>query len=47
MIRISRYQDNKIFIYAKASDVTEATEYTSVDSDLGDLKLLEGLMTIF
>ena len=43
MIRISRDQDNKVFIYTKASDVTEATEYTSVDSDFGVLKLLEGL----
>lgn len=43
MIRISRDQDDKVFVYAKASDVTEATEYKSVEADLGILKLLEGL----
>mmetsp|Transcript_6331 Transcript_6331/g.5992 ORF Transcript_6331/g.5992 Transcript_6331/m.5992 type:complete len:137 (+) Transcript_6331:31-441(+) len=42
-IRISRDQDGKVFVYGKTSDVTEPTEYKSVDSDLGILKLLEGL----
>uniref|UniRef100_A0A7S3Q057 Plastid lipid-associated protein/fibrillin conserved domain-containing protein n=1 Tax=Chaetoceros debilis TaxID=122233 RepID=A0A7S3Q057_9STRA len=42
-IRISRDQDGKVFLYGKSSDVTEPTEYKSVDSDLGILKLLEGL----
>ena len=43
MIRISRDQDGKVFVYAKASDVAEPTEYKSVESDLGILKLLEGV----
>jgi len=42
-IRISRDQDGKVFVYGKSSDVTEPTEYKSVESDLGLLKLLEGL----
>mmetsp|Transcript_24409 Transcript_24409/g.30040 ORF Transcript_24409/g.30040 Transcript_24409/m.30040 type:complete len:371 (-) Transcript_24409:202-1314(-) len=42
-IRISRDEDGKVFVYGKVSDVTEPTSYKSVDSDLGLLKLLEGL----
>ena len=43
MIRISKDQDGKVFVYGKVSDSTEVTNYESVDSDLGVAKLLEGL----
>ena len=42
-VRISRDQDGKIFVYGKVSDSSEPTNYSGVDSDLGILKLLEGL----
>jgi len=42
-IRISRDQDDKIFVYGKVSDKTEPTDYSGVDADLGVLKLLEGI----
>lgn len=42
-IRISRDQDGKVFVYGKTSDSTNPTEYKEVESDLGILKLLEGL----
>ena len=41
--RISRDQDGKVFVYGKTSDSTDPTEYKDVESDLGVLKLLEGL----
>jgi hypothetical protein len=41
--RISRDQDGKVFVYGKTSSSTDATEYEDVESDLGLLKLLEGL----
>lgn len=40
--RISRDQDNNIFVYVKTSDSTEPTDYSFVDADLGVAKLLEG-----
>jgi len=43
MLRISRDQDGKVFVYGKMSDGTEPTSYKSVDADLGLLNLLEGL----
>ena len=43
MLRISRDQDGKIFVYGKLSDETEPTNYDDVDADLGLLQLLEGL----
>jgi hypothetical protein len=42
-LRISRDQDGKAFVYAKVSNDTTTTDYSSVDADLGLLKLLEGL----
>jgi len=42
-IRVSRDQDDKIFVYSKSSDRTEPTDYSGVDSDLGILKLLENV----
>ena len=41
-IRISRDQDGKVFVYGKVSGDTEPTDYSSVDSDLGVARLLEG-----
>jgi len=41
-IRISRDQDNNVFVYSKASDVMEPTDYSSVMPDLGVTRLLEG-----
>jgi len=43
VIRISRDQDGKVFVYAKLSDDTEPTDYKGVDADLGLLNLIEGL----
>mmetsp|Transcript_17436 Transcript_17436/g.19435 ORF Transcript_17436/g.19435 Transcript_17436/m.19435 type:complete len:381 (-) Transcript_17436:149-1291(-) len=42
ILRISRDQDGKVFVYSKTSDNQEPTDYSSVESDLGFLKLLEG-----
>jgi hypothetical protein len=42
-IRIGRDQDGKVFVYGKESDDTAPTDYSKIDSDLGLLKLLEGL----
>lgn len=42
-LRVSRDQDNNIFVYGKVSDKSDPTDYKSVDSDLGFTKLLEGL----
>lgn len=39
--RISRDQDDNVFVYVKTSDSTEPTDYSSADSDLGLLGLLE------
>lgn len=41
-IRVSRDQDNNVFVYSKVSDVMEATDYSSVMPDLGVTRLLEG-----
>eukprot|EP00591_Stephanopyxis_turris_P002455 CAMPEP_0195514244 /NCGR_PEP_ID=MMETSP0794_2-20130614/5695_1 /TAXON_ID=515487 /ORGANISM="Stephanopyxis turris, Strain CCMP 815" /LENGTH=322 /DNA_ID=CAMNT_0040642445 /DNA_START=140 /DNA_END=1108 /DNA_ORIENTATION=- len=41
-LRISRDQDGKVFVYARVSDQTEPTDYSSIMSDLGLGKLLEG-----
>lgn len=40
--RISRDQDDNIFVYVKTSDDTEPTDYSYVDADLGVARLLEG-----
>jgi hypothetical protein len=42
LIRISRDQDDKVFVYRKISEDMEPTNYSSVMSDLGIAKLLEG-----
>jgi len=42
-IRIARDQDGKVFVYVKESKDTTNTDYGNVESDLGLLKLLEGL----
>lgn len=41
-IRISRDQDDKVFVYGKASDDYKPTDYSNVMPDLGVAKLLEG-----
>jgi hypothetical protein len=41
-IRISRDQDDKVFVYVKVSDKMEATDYSNVMPDFGVTKLLEG-----
>lgn len=41
--RISRDQDDNVFVYVKTSESTEPSDYSSVDSDLGLLGLLEGV----
>ena len=41
--RVSRDQDNNIFVYGKVSDESDPTDYSSVDSDLGITGLLQGL----
>jgi len=40
--RISRDEDDNIFVYVKTSDSTEPTDYSAMDADLGVLKLLQG-----
>ena len=40
--RISRDQDDNVFVYVRTSDATTPTDYSSVDADLGLLGLLEG-----
>ena len=40
--RISRDQDDNVFVYTKVSDRTEPTDYSSVLPDLGVARLLEG-----
>lgn len=42
-LRISRDQDGKLFVYSKASDSTEPTDYAAVTSDLGVSSLLQGV----
>ena len=41
-LRISRDQDGKVFVYGKLTDDMEPSDYSSVDADLGVVKLLEG-----
>ena len=41
-IRISRDQDNNVFVYSKVSSVMDPTDYSSVMPDLGVTRLLEG-----
>ncbi|CAJ1930889.1 unnamed protein product [Cylindrotheca closterium] len=41
-LRISRDQDGKVFVYGKLSDETEPSDYSTVEADLGLLKLLGG-----
>ena len=41
-LRISREQDGKVFVYGKMMEGAEPTDYSSVEADLGVLKLLEG-----
>lgn len=47
MVRISRDQDGKLFVYRKQSDSTVPTDYSDVASDLGVGGLLEGLGKVF
>jgi len=42
-MRISRDQDGKVFVYVKASDSQEPTDYSNIMADLGVGRLLEGL----
>jgi hypothetical protein len=42
LFRISRDQDDNIFVYVKTSDSTDLTDYSNVDADLGVARLLEG-----
>jgi len=46
-IRVSRDQDGKIFVYTKTSESVEGKDYSNVSSDLGVLKLLEGMNDTF
>jgi len=41
-LRISRDQDDKVFVYAKVSNDTRPTDYSDVLPDLGVAELLEG-----
>lgn len=41
-IRISRDQDNNVFVYSKVSDNMDPTDYSGVMPDLGVTRLLEG-----
>lgn len=41
-IRISRDQDNNVFVYSKVSDSMDPTDYSGVIPDLGVTRLLEG-----
>ena len=41
-LRISREQDGKVFVYGKLTDESEPSDYSSVEADMGILKLLEG-----
>ena len=40
--RVSRDEDDHLFVYVKTSSDTKLTDYSSVQSDLGVLSLLEG-----
>jgi hypothetical protein len=42
-VRVSKDQDGKLFVYARVSDSTEPTDYTSRPSDLGLGQLLQGI----
>ena len=41
-LRVARDQDGKVFVYAKVSNDTTATDYRNVMPDFGLTKLLEG-----
>ena len=41
-LRISRDQDDNVFIYTKVSSATNPTDYSSIMPDFGVAKLLEG-----
>ncbi len=41
-LRISRDQDDKLFVYTKASDATTPTDYSDATADLGLGELLQG-----
>jgi len=41
-IRISRDQDDNVFVYSKVSDTMDPTDYSAVMPDLGITRLLEG-----
>ena len=41
-IRISRDEDNNVFVYSKVSDTMDPTDYSGVMPDLGVTRLLEG-----
>ena len=42
IFRISRDEDDNIFVYVKTSESTEPTDYSFIDSDLGVARLLAG-----
>jgi len=42
-IRISRDQDNKVFVYSKVSDEAAQTDYGETPSDFGITNLIKGL----
>lgn len=42
LFRISRDEDDNIFVYVKTSESTEPTDYSYIDSDLGVARLLAG-----
>ena len=42
-LRISRDQDDKLFVYTKVSDSTAPTDYAAESSDLGIAELLQGV----
>jgi hypothetical protein len=43
-IRISRDQDDNIFVYEKVSDNTQSTDYSGVPTDFGISKVVDGLL---
>ena len=42
-MRISRDQDDKLFVYTKVSDATEPTDYAERAADLGIGALVSGM----
>ena len=46
-LRVSRDQDDKIFVYSKISSDTQPTDYSTAPADLGLSALVNGLQTAF